>query len=764
LKTTSTTVKTRLMVLIGTAVAGIVLLLGLMVRDISAVYSTANFANVNTVPSLQGLSKAEHQIADLRIMTWQHLANTDGNATARIEASIGSAHDALVTTLTDYQASLVADEQDGADLRADRDALAEYDTVREKVLQLSRSGKKDEARDLLFTSQPIVNKLATALEAHKKYNGDLGIEGSKAAEKTRRDALILSCTIGLALLGVLLFTGWQTLGWLLRTLGGEPGEVAAVAKSVAGGNLSSNVILRPGDTSSLLATVVQMQSDLKIRGERERVAAAENEGLVAAIDRAMAQIELNLDGTVRSANENFLKTMGYSLEEVRGHHHSMFVSPKEAGGAEYSELWNKLRSGQSDAGQFRRFAKGGREIWLQGNYSPILDSSGKPVKIIKLAADVTEQVRTADEIRVLAQSAANGDLTRRIPTQGKSGNVLTLSQAVNSMADAMTNIVVQIRQAVETVRSGTDEISRGNTDLSQRTEQQASSLEETASSMEEMTSTVKQTADNAAQANQLATAARAQAEKGGGVVSDAVAAMAGINEASSKIADIIGVIDEIAFQTNLLALNAAVEAARAGEQGRGFAVVAAEVRTLASRSAAAAKQIKALIEDSVARVEQGSKLVSQSGQSLSDIVIAVKKATDIVAEIAAACQEQASGIDQVNKAVTSLDQVTQQNAALVEEAASAAESLSEEAQMLDRMMANYQVAGSAFSGGSSAAAAAHSQRPPAKQSVQPDRRKAGRPWSQKTRAAQAAASATASAPSVPAVAKASGGDTEWSEF
>ena len=748
------------MVLIGSAVAGIIVLLGLMVRDISAVYTSANFARANTVPSIQALNEAESQIAEMRIMSWQHVSSTDASAATRIEASIASAHATLLKTLNDYQASLLVDDQDGADLRADREALNEYDTLREKVIQLSRAGKKDEARELIFGSQAVIGHLTSAIDAHTKYNMELGVEGAKEAEKIRRNALIISCTIGLGLLGAVLLTGWQTLGWLMRTLGGEPAEVATIARSVASGNLSNDVMLRPGDTTSLLATVVQMQNDLKAREERERAAVVEKEGLVATVGRAMAQIEFDLDGTVRTANENFLKTFDYSLEEVRGHHHSMFVDPKEASGAEYREFWNKLRAGQCDAGQFRRFAKGGREIWLQGNYSAMLDAAGKPVKIIKIAADVTEQVRTTDEVRMLAQSAANGDLTKRIPTQGKSGNLLTLSQAVNSMAEAMTNIVVQIRQAVETVRSGTDEISKGNTDLSQRTEQQASSLEETASSMEEMTSTVKQNADNAAQANQLAAAARAQAEKGGEVVSDAVAAMAGINEASNKIADIIGVIDEIAFQTNLLALNAAVEAARAGEQGRGFAVVAAEVRTLASRSAAAAKEIKALIEDSVSRVEQGSKLVSQSGQSLSDIVIAVKKATDIVAEIAAACQEQASGIDQVNKAVTSLDQVTQQNAALVEEAASAAESLSEEAQMLDRMMANYQVVGSVSSGDAAPAATAHSQRLPA----QLEQRKAVRPLRQKPRAAENARSARSSSASVLPVAKASGGDTEWSEF
>jgi methyl-accepting chemotaxis protein len=370
-------------------------------------------------------------------------------------------------------------------------------------------------------------------------------------------------------------------------------------------------------------------------------------------------------------------------------------------------------------------------------------------------------VRTAEEVRTLAQSAAGGDLTRRIPTQGKSGNLLALSQAINTMADSMANIVTQIRTAVEAVRNGTEEISKGNTDLSQRTEEQASSLEETASSMEEMTSTVKQNADNAAQANQLATAARNQAEKGGEVVSEAVNAMTGINEASSKIADIIGVIDEIAFQTNLLALNAAVEAARAGEQGRGFAVVAAEVRTLASRSAAAAKEIKALIEDSVARVEHGTKLVGQSGRSLSDIVTAVKKASDIVAEIAAACQEQAHGIDQVNKAITSLDQVTQQNAALVEEAASAAETLTEEAQHLERMMANYQIAGgTGLATGYSAAV--HAPQPSKAPTV---------PGSAQTRVARrvgdgASRRPGAAAAPVRAAAKVAGGgsDSDWTEF
>jgi methyl-accepting chemotaxis protein len=579
--------------------------------------------------------------------------------------------------------------------------------------------------------------------------------------ETRSHSLWISTTVGVVCLAALIFQGLKTINWLLGTLGGEPGDVASVAREIAGGNLSNQIRLQPGDTSSVLATVANMQTSLKASFEKERAAAALNDGMVAALDKSMAQIEYDPDGTIRTANHNYLRVLGYTLDEIKGRHNSTLVDPADAATPAYKALWDKLRAGQHEAGQYRRITKSGQHVWLQSSYNPILDASGKPYKVVQFAQDVTDQVRTAEEVRALAQSAANGDLTRRIPLEGKSGNVLALSQAINSMVDGMSNIVSQIRVAVEAVRTGTDEISKGNTDLSQRTEQQASSLEETASSMEEMTSTVKQTADNAAQANSLATTARNQAEKGGQVVAEAVSAMTGINEASSKIADIIGVIDEIAFQTNLLALNAAVEAARAGEQGRGFAVVAAEVRTLASRSAAAAKEIKALIQDSVVKVEHGSKLVSESGQSLSDIVSAVKKASDIVAEIAAACQEQARGIDQVNKAITSLDQVTQQNAALVEEAASAAESLSEEAQNLDVMMSNYQISGTGISG---SGISAHSGQARAQAAAAPVARPAV------SRQAPSRPKAVQSAPPPPprpvakVAAAAGGSESEWTEF
>ncbi|MCE3265096.1 MAG: methyl-accepting chemotaxis protein [Pseudoduganella sp.] len=295
----------------------------------------------------------------------------------------------------------------------------------------------------------------------------------------------------------------------------------------------------------------------------------------------------------------------------------------------------------------------------------------------------------------VAQKVAAGELTSQVTVEGKD-ETSELLQALKDMNDSLVKTVGQVRLATDTITTASQEIATGNADLSARTESQASSLEETAASMENLTSTVKQNADNARQANQLAVSASSVAEKGGQVVSQVVDTMGSIKESSSKIVDIIGVIDGIAFQTNILALNAAVEAARAGEQGRGFAVVASEVRNLAQRSAAAAKEIKHLIDDSVTKVDNGGRLVDEAGQTMGLIVTSIKQVADIMGEITAATLEQSHGIEEVNAAIGQMDEMTQQNAALVEEAAAAAESMQEQATSLAQAVSIFKLAGDEF--------------------------------------------------------------------
>ncbi len=711
-------------------------------------------------------------------------------------------------------------------------------------------------------------------------------------------------------------------------------------------------------------------------------------GQLAAINRVQAVIEFGLDGTILSANQNFLDVMGYNLDEVKGRHHSIFVDPQYRASQEYRLFWDRLGRGQFEAGQYKRIGKGGKEVWIQASYNPILTADGRPFKVVKYATDITEEaikklnaerelqqivgamdstssnVMVADpdrnviymnravkkmlravepelrkalphfsvdkvigsnidifhrnpshqmqllanlrdtytseitvagitfrlivnpifsesgerlgtvvewvdrtqevaaehemsrilgalettttnvmisdpdrkiiymnksvetmlrvaeadirsvlphfsvdkivgsnmdifhknpahqmkllenltstytsnivvgkrhfrlvanpifskdgtrlgsvvewqdrtlevgvevEVNNLVSAAADGNFSERISVAGKDGFFLKLAEGLNTLvttADrglsdvarvlgavakgdlteridaeysgtfgdlknycnettgSLTTMLGDIRSAADMIFTASSEIAQGNADLSSRTEQQAASLEETASSMEELTSTVKLNADNAKQANVLAEQASAVAVDGGTLIQQVVTTMNAINESARKISDIIGVIDGIAFQTNILALNAAVEAARAGDQGRGFAVVASEVRTLAQRSANAAKDIKALISDSVQKIESGNQLVGKSGDTMKEIVSSIKRVNDIMAEIAAASVEQSTGIEEVSTTVSQMDEMTQQNAALVEEAAAAAESLQSQADQLNRNVAQFRL-------------------------------------------------------------------------
>ncbi|WP_420934704.1 methyl-accepting chemotaxis protein [Alteromonas sp. A081] len=459
------------------------------------------------------------------------------------------------------------------------------------------------------------------------------------------------------------------------------------------------------------------------------------EGQIKAINKAQAVIEFDLDGYILTANENFLNTLGYKLEEVQGKHHSMFVKDDYKRSAEYAQFWEQLRQGSMFDDEFERVGKEGKPVWIQASYNPIIDQNGRPYKVVKFAIDITGRKQAIGDIRHAMNELAkgnldckiehefddefqdlgnsinrfigdmrriigtindvmsrlsNGDLTAVIDDEFE-GEFQVLGDAINQFVNEMSRTIGSIYEAVETITTASSEIATGNSDLSSRTEQQASSLEETASSMEELTGTVKLNAENAEQANALASQSCEIATKGGDLIRQVVETMSSINASAQEISDIIGVIDGIAFQTNILALNAAVEAARAGEQGRGFAVVASEVRSLAQRSAEAAKEIKELISGSVIKIEGGNKLVNQSGDTMEEVVTSIKRVNDIMSEIAAASSEQASGIEEVSKAVVQMDEMTQQNAALVEEAAAAAESLQQQASGLSERVSTFKI-------------------------------------------------------------------------
>ncbi|MEM8950956.1 MAG: methyl-accepting chemotaxis protein [Pseudomonadota bacterium] len=447
-----------------------------------------------------------------------------------------------------------------------------------------------------------------------------------------------------------------------------------------------NPILNPDGKTT---RIVKFATDIT----EQKCLAQEAAGQLSAIDRSQAVIEFDLNGTIITANDNFLKTMGYRLEEVRGQHHRMFVEPEYANSQAYRDFWQVLGRGEFQAAEYERRGKGGKEIWIQASYNPILDDAGNPMKIVKIATDITARKNATNVLSAYLQRLASGDLTKTIDTEFP-GDLEDLRHAFNLSQGRFAQLVDQIRSATFEVETAAKEIASGTSDLAERTEQAASSLEETAASVEQMSATVKQNAENAKNANNLADEADRTASRGGEVAEQAVTAMSKIEDSAQKITDIIGVIDEIAFQTNLLALNASVEAARAGEAGKGFAVVAQEVRQLAQRSAQAASDIKTLIQDSNGQVGEGVRLVNQAGTALSEIVGSIGKVAGIVSEISCASQEQASGVQEINSSVSSMDEMTQQNSALVEESTAAARSLSDQASQLNVLLDFFKLQGS----------------------------------------------------------------------
>ncbi|MBT9371089.1 methyl-accepting chemotaxis protein [Rhizobium sp. CSW-27] len=430
---------------------------------------------------------------------------------------------------------------------------------------------------------------------------------------------------------------------------------------------------------------------------------------MAAISRVQAVIEFTPQGKVVTANENFCKVFGYRLDEIQGKDHAMFVEPAYAASPAYKHFWAELNEGRFQAAEFTRISKSGKPVYISASYNPIFDSNGKVTKVVKFATDVTDRVKAVGRIGQGLKKLAEGDLSCSID-KPFAPDFEPLRENFNEALRQLGATLRAVAQSTQEIDTGTLEISRSAQDLSKRTEQQAASLEETAAALDQITTNVTNSSQRADEAKAAAATANSSAVSSARVVADAVSAMARIEASSGQISNIIGVIDEIAFQTNLLALNAGVEAARAGEAGKGFAVVAQEVRELAQRSAAAAKEIKGLIQNSSIEVESGVRLVSETGQVLKAIEQNISAVNERIEAIANAAKEQSLALAEVNSAINQMDQMTQQNAAMVEESNAASASLANETSALRELLGRFAFGGQ---GGSAFSATARASAQPA---------------------------------------------------
>ncbi len=753
-----------------------------------------------TMRSVAVLTEAEMQMGQYRNTSYRILIRASDEVKQQARERIVAVAGHIDTALAEYEQQIAANGEDG-ERRAFYDAVvAKWAQARQSYADVNEMVDLDLPDDALDTylgeTYELHNAAIAAVQALNAHESAAAEEAKASVASTQAASntlLVIVLAIGVA--GGMLIA-WFIAAVLTRSLH----RAVEVANAVAGGKLDNEITVDSEDEiGELMAALQAMQRDLAERTERDQRIAGENLRIRTALDSSSTSVMIaNSSREIIYCNQAATDLFRQYEDEIRTRLPDFDPDAIVGGTIEQinPETDHIEKIEQTQGTLQEEVVMGAAHLML--TVGRVEDSEGKLLGFVGEWRDRTPQVRVEAELASVIDAAVAGDLSQRIGLEGKKGFYLELARQLNALLEAnassldgvstvlqalaegdltarmegdyqgvfarmrddanrttaqLTSLVGSIQGASLAINTASGEIAAGNSDLSRRTEQQAASLEETAASMEELTSTVRQNAEHAHQANKLVIGASEVATRGGQVVGQVVDTMQEIERSSRRIAEIISVIDGIAFQTNILALNAAVEAARAGEQGRGFAVVASEVRSLAQRSATAAKEIKVLIDDSVEKVATGSNLAGQAGQTMGEMVDSVNRVTGIMAEISAASQEQASGIEQVNQTIAQMDETTQQNAALVEEATAAARSMEEQAGQLTHAVSAFKL----DDADGDAAAPAHA--PTARQAP------AAKPAAPRPPAKQAPAPAPKKArrSAEPALADA-GADGDWQEF